>query len=439
MRTPTLLFLCAAALGCTGPATPAGPTFSHDLRPILEQKCVSCHQTGGIGAFRLDDYASAKANAAAIAKAVEDGTMPPFLVEHDGTCGDFVSDETLTAAEKDTLIAWARGTTEEGPAHAFTLPPLPKLEGGRELQTPVFAPVAQGGQLAELDEYRCFNVPHGAAADGFITGYDVRPGNAAIVHHVIGFIVDGNKMSRDGTHTNREVMTSLDGQSPDRAGWPCFGNADDQGLIGLESAPIDWAPGQGIVEYPAGMGVPLASDQLLVVQVHYNLADPATRGSTDSTKVFLRTAPAVERKLVFLLPDGFLQTLFGPQPAMLPPGAASTKYTWKTSAAELGLGQLPYADVVAVMPHMHERGKRLELRWGDASSTDRCGARVDAWDFHWQRMYYYREPVRLTAQSTIEVTCDFDTSTATSPVLPGWGTRNEMCLTLLMVALPAGI
>ncbi len=439
MRKTTTLFLTAAVLGCSGPVASTGPTYSTEVRPILERKCVSCHQAGGIGPFRLDDYATAKAQAPAIASAVESGAMPPYLARHDGTCGDFKADDTLTAAEKDTLVAWARGAADEGAPQAFTLPPLPKLEGARELKTPDFAPVAQGGTLAEFDEYRCFPVPHGSTADTFITGYDVQPGNARIVHHVIGFVIDGAKPSRDGMHTNAEVMQSLDAMSPDRAGWPCFGNADDQGLVRIEGAPIDWAPGQGIVQYPAGMGVPLAKDQTLVVQVHYNLADPATRGGRDSTKVMLRTASTVERKLAFLLPDGFLQTLFGAQPATLPPGAASTKYTWKTSAMELGLGQLPYADVVAVMPHMHERGRKLELRWGDTSPTDRCGARVDAWDFHWQRMYFYKEPVRLTAQSTVQVTCDYDTSRDTSPVMPGWGTRNEMCLTLLMVALPAGI
>jgi hypothetical protein len=40
------------------------------------------------------------------------------------------------------------------------------------------------------DEYRCFLVDPGLAQDAFITGYEVTPGNAAIVHHIIGFAVD---------------------------------------------------------------------------------------------------------------------------------------------------------------------------------------------------------------------------------------------------------
>ena len=36
------------------------------------------------------------------------------------------------------------------------------------------------------------------------------------------------------------------------------------------------------------------------------------------------------------------------------------------------------------------------------------------------------------------MTCEYDTSRDTQPVLPGWGTRNEMCTAIMMVALPPG-
>jgi hypothetical protein len=42
----------------------------------------------------------------------------------------------------------------------------------------------------------------------------------------------------------------------------------------------------------------------------------------------------------------------------------------------------------------------------------------------------------MAGTSLLQATCEYDTSADTAPVLPGWGTRNEMCLTVLMVALP---
>jgi hypothetical protein len=68
-----------------------------------------------------------------------------------------------------------------------------------------------------------------------------------------------------------------------------------------------------------------------------------------------------------------------------------------------------------------------------------CIGKVEAWDFEWQRSYFYKTPLRLEAGGEIELTCQYDTSQDRSPVLPGWGTRNEMCLAIMMVALPPGM
>jgi hypothetical protein len=65
-----------------------------------------------------------------------------------------------------------------------------------------------------------------------------------------------------------------------------------------------------------------------------------------------------------------------------------------------------------------------------------CASHLENWDFHWQEFYFYKTPIPITATSQVQVTCEYNTSADTSPVLPGWGTRNEMCLTVLMVALP---
>jgi hypothetical protein len=47
-------------------------------------------------------------------------------------------------------------------------------------------------------------------------------------------------------------------------------------------------------------------------------------------------------------------------------------------------------------------------------------------------------PIPFGSNTRIRITCDYDTSRETAPVLPGWGTRNEMCYAMMMVALPAG-
>jgi hypothetical protein len=440
-RCALALVSISALAGCgnddSPPQTGAQTTWD-DVAPVLYGKCVRCHQEGGIGPFRLDTYEGARVKAPLAAAAVMQGKMPPYYIDHGGSCGDFEQADTLTAAEKQTIVAWVEGGARPGTRPLPALPPRPALAGGQELQTPPFSPVALGTKFAQHDDYRCFALDVGQPAPAFITGYDVAPGNPALVHHVIGFVVEPDHMTESGK-TNAEIMQALDDKSPGIIGWDCFGGAGNG--VDAEAAPVDWAPGQGIVEYPAGMGVEVGPKTKLVVQIHYNLADPALAGMMDSTKIRLRYAGQVERRLQFLFPDGFLDTLQKKQPDMLPAGRASYQYSWMKTGVEMGVSDpLPYVDVVGVMPHMHQRGKGLELRMRSAATGEMaCAARTARWDFHWQKMYFYKTRPRLTADSALEVTCDFDTTADRDPILPGWGTGNEMCLSLLMVALPPGM
>jgi hypothetical protein len=299
----------------------------------------------------------------------------------------------------------------------------------------MFAPVPQGGDLAADDEYRCFLMDPPNAADAFLTGYDVTPGEPAIVHHVLMFVVDpaANGEGTQSAKTNAEIMKALDDASPDRLGWPCFGAAGDG--VDVSAVPVTWAPGQGVVGYPSGMGVRVRKADKLVVQMHYNMSDLENLGKMDSTTVHLRFQDTVSRQLVFALPDPLLASLQTGMPDTLPAGQASTSYKWMRTGAQLGLAGVPFVDLVAIMPHMHARGIRQITKIGEPNMMS-CAAHIEPWDFHWQQFYFYKTPIKMTSTTQLEVTCDFNTTGAPGPVLPGWGTRNEMCLTVLMLALP---
>jgi len=73
------------------------PDFNREVRPILSDKCWSCHGTDAKGNLRLDQPSSAKAASARIINRVEARTMPP---KHTG--------RTLTDTEIQTLTTWAK-------------------------------------------------------------------------------------------------------------------------------------------------------------------------------------------------------------------------------------------------------------------------------------------------------------------------------------------
>jgi hypothetical protein len=104
----------------------------------------------------------------------------------------------------------------------------------------------------------------------------------------------------------------------------------------------------------------------------------------------------------------------------------------------MGLPSGVPVEVLSVAPHMHERGTKFTIEIGRNDAFE-CQGHVENWDFNWQRAYDYMTPIVLDADSQLRVSCEYDTSRDTQPVLPGWGTRNEMCEVTMVVAFPPGV
>lgn len=408
-------------------------TYWQHVAPIYFNNCVGCHSEGGIAPFRLDTYEDARTWAASSAKAVAARTMPPWLMTGDGSCGEFRDAGALAQEQIDTIAAWVEDDTPEGETRDDLIPAdPPRLDAGLDLHTPEFVPQSQGGPLAAFDEYRCFLVEPGLDNDQFLTGYDVLPGNAQLVHHVLALPIDLDAPAWAPGATNRDVIEALDAESPDRDGWPCFSAAGEG--VSFSQIPVTWAPGMGKVEYPEGTGVRLRKTDVVVIQVHYNLHDGDAGGASDSTQVRLRLADKVEREGVFLILDAFIDTLFTGEPATIEPGQERATYAWTIDLgavlqSEVGVDT---AEVHGIFPHMHERGRKWRAELQD-DAGEQCVGDVKNWDFAWQLYYFFTDPPVATKSSRLKVTCEYDTRGVTEPITPGWGTQNEMCLAGLFV------
>ena len=431
-------FSALSAVGCGDDGgAPGEPTFWQDVAPILEQKCSACHQAGGVAPFPLDNAEDATTRATLIADATQNRVMPPYLMEVGGTCGSFDESQALTDSEIATIGAWARGARLTGSPGVITPRDPPSLPDGTDLFTPSFTPQIEGGTLAEFDEYRCFEIDLGLEQQAFVTGFEMSPGNTAIVHHGIAMLVDPAAPSYIEGLTNQQAIDRLRQQdpNPEREGWRCFAEAGDG--VRIEGLPAVWAPGAGAYTFPEGAGARILPGRKLVVQLHFNLARPEVRGQSDQTRIRLRLASEVERLATFVLYDAFLATIYNDVPDTLPPGEREARYSWQADFSGLGIPSGVPFEVVSVMPHMHERGRKytFEVRRDGAFE---CQGRIASWDFNWQRIYSYDPPLTLDATSEARVGCQYDTSADSAPVLPGWGTRNEMCEVTLGVIFPPG-
>jgi mono/diheme cytochrome c family protein len=411
-------------------------TWWQDVAPIYYESCVGCHRDGGIGPFTLDNYQSAAAWAAASALAVENRVMPPFLVTDDGTCNSWQHSPVLSQEQIDTIVAWVdEGTPEGTPRDDLELPDEDLLPNTTAITTPEFVPEPEGGPLLEHDEYRCFLIDPALEADAFMTGYEVDPGNDALVHHVLAMTVDPNRLV-DGGLTNMQVMQAHDEASPDRPGWPCLNLAGDG--VAVEGSAVSWAPGQGAVRLPSNSGFRVAAGHLIVVQIHYNMYDASLIGQSDSTTVELQLVDEVEREGLFDAVDGLIPTLYEDEPHVIPAGETEHVYSWRLPADwYIGWQGSDELELWGFLPHMHTYGTSLTARLFDENGQEiGCVGEVPRWDFHWQIYYFMEQPIVLRPGYEIEITCTYDTTSAPVDLLPGWGTFNEMCLMGLYLVAP---
>src|SRR5579859_2892421 len=79
-------------------------TYVKDVAPILEAKCVACHEEGGIGPFAMKDYATVKGFSPMIREVIRTDRMPPYHA--DPHVGKFSNDRRLTGDETKTLVHW---------------------------------------------------------------------------------------------------------------------------------------------------------------------------------------------------------------------------------------------------------------------------------------------------------------------------------------------
>jgi hypothetical protein len=83
--TPAFLLIILMACGS------ASPTYEKDVRPLMESRCTSCHVEGGIAPFALTSYEQVAAVKDAIALAVKNRTMPPYLAAPG--CAEYADDQ----------------------------------------------------------------------------------------------------------------------------------------------------------------------------------------------------------------------------------------------------------------------------------------------------------------------------------------------------------
>ena len=372
----------------------AAPTFSHDVAPILYSHCASCHRPAGVAPFALLTYDDARKRAGLIATVTAKRYMPPWLP----SAPHFLHEMKLGDAEIATLARWAElGAPEGDPAAA---PRPPAANGGWTLGPPSLeaAMHAPADIPAEgLDQYRCFVIPAPLPRDRWVRALDIRPGNAKVVHHVILF------QDISGTARQRDAGS----------GYPCFGTPGFLPARGLGG----WTPGAQPARMPDDIPELLHANADLVLQIHYH---PTGKPETDRTSLALYFTDQKPKRRLMDIP-------LGSNRIDIPPGERAYQVTDHFT--------VPVdVDAIGIIPHAHYVCKSMYGYAVLPDGTKRTLIRIPDWNFNWQQQYRYATPVRLPADTRVEMEFIYDNS-AQNPNNPnqppkrvtwGPGTTDEM-------------
>jgi len=180
------------------------------------------------------------------------------------------------------------------------------------------------------------------------------------------------------------------------------------------------------------------------VQLHYNLADDATLGRSDSTTIHLRFADTVNRRLDFLV-AGILSRIDRSQgqrrpaaPDTLPPGQADAPYTWTRMARDVGIDGVASVDLVAACRTCMDAGSGSRCTSVPAAAPA-CAAHLENWKLSLARSSISTRPHRHHPGLPDPGDLRVQHLGRHHAVLPGWGTRNEMCLAVMNGRAATGV
>jgi peroxiredoxin len=365
-------------------------SYVHEIAPLLQSKCVTCHCPGNIAPFSMSSYQKVRGRAEMIREVLVARRMPPW--DADPRYGHFKNDRSLSLAQKKTLLRWI----DEGAPQDAGPDPLAQITP----EAPHW-PLGQPDYIVQLPspeqipatgvfDYRYVDVPSPITNDVWLAAAVFRPDNRRVVHHLI---VRANYSNTPKLAENDVFLTG-------------------------------WAPGIDYQRYPEGTGKFLGKEATLNFELHYTASGkPETDQSElglyvmkSPPKLALQTQGAVNWEVVV--------------PPHEPEAPSYAIYGFKHDSLLFDLS-----------PHMHLRGSWFKYEALYPNGERETLLSVPRYDFNWQTTYRLTEPKEMPAGTWIFCTGGFDNS-ARNPSNPNpdkrikWGDQSfdEMFIGFMDVA-----
>jgi hypothetical protein len=348
-------------------------TYSRDVAPILQRACVHCHRPSSLAPMSLTSYQEARRYASRIAERTQlggrMGTMPPWFIERDVGIQHFKNDESLTAAEIETIAEWAAAGAPEGDPADLPAPRVfpdePTWDIGEPdlvVDLPPFTMEANAPDWWGMIPH----APSGLDEDRYVAAMQVLEisdvegglGGKFIYHHAI--------------------LASTDPSGRTNGSWPVHEVGRNAQHFDAESAPLLQA-----------------GSQFFIPGVHMNSNDVTTTAHLRlGFKFHPRDYVPTRRRTLLTFGNGEVD--------LRPMENGQQVHLYHTLEENM--------KITTFEPHMHASGVRMcfEAIWGGRTETLSCAG----YDHNWVKVYDYHEdhaPL-LPAGTLIHVIAEFDTT-----------------------------
>lgn len=390
-------------------------TFGGEVWPILERRCVTCHQAGEIAPMPFTSYAEVRPWARAIRQAVLTGKMPPWDAVN--TDHNFRNDRRLSKNEIRTIVSWVEAGTPEGsPIPAYT--PV-KREGGWKLGKPDWQVQVPGFQVPKTGPvpYSFLIVPTHFTADVWVRAAEFRIDQRAVIHHINAYVRPPGSSFLESFPAGQIFVPTVAERGRKRP---------DESVFSRRELLLGYEPGYEPAPWLMNGAKLIKAGSDIVFEMHYN---PNGKPAVDHSEfgLYFAKEPPEER----ILAIDTLRDL----DLVIP--ANEGNY-----ASEASLSLTQPVRLLSVQPHMHLRGKAMQVR---AEYPDhRVDVLVDVpkYDFNWQTTYMFQKPLELPPGTTLVSVAHFDNS-PNNPYNPDpnavvhWGdqTSDEMHIAFLELAV----
>jgi peroxiredoxin len=341
-------------------------SYANDVAPILEQRCVTCHQEGGIAPFAMSSHQMVQGWSPMIRETLITKRMPPGQIDAEFT-NDFHGVNHITVEETQKLVHWI----DSGAKNEGNTDPLAELQtevvkwGHGEPDMIVDIP-PQTIPASGTVEYRNLVLPLDLPEDKWVKAVEFVAGDTTVLHHIIAWA-----------------------QAPDNGS----GRGGAFGILNQGIGLGAYAPGNAINTYPEGAGFPLEQGSGLILQMHYTTSG---KEAVDASQIGIHFWDEEPERPILGGSAADLEIDIAPFEANHE--MVATKKFRKDS----------YLTMVG--PHMHYRGydANFKLVYPDGSEEEVLN--VPNYQFNWQKTYDFKEPKYMPAGTEMVFRATFDNS-----------------------------